>query len=164
MFYLKVIRQIVLRGPLKLSIKERKQLMKWKVGSQTNQKLLHSDLMAWHQCLQHYWSKQIRLSTKAEQSSLDGKQSASQRTSKSIKFGSHVLLCSHMTQVSDGFRFPLVVKCGQGDRVVYHGQSGMMRSLPVQPQARALVKLGMSRIAAAATATTITRFQSPSLS
>lgn len=32
------------------------------------------------------------------------------------------------------------------------------------PQARALVKLGMSRTAAAATATSITRFQSPSLS
>lgn len=48
MFYLKVIRQIVLRGPLQLSIKERKQLMKWKAGSLTNQKLLHSDVLNTH--------------------------------------------------------------------------------------------------------------------
>lgn len=30
------------------------------------------------------------------------------------------------------FQFPLVIKCGRGDRIVYHGQRGMMMSLPVQ--------------------------------
>lgn len=164
MFYLKVIRQIVSRGPLKVSIEERKQTHEmesreldqseappfWPHGlaSVSVALLVETDMIVYKSRAKQLRRQTISITTHIKKQSLEAMCYCVPVWPRWVMvFISHWWL--NVVRV--------IEVCTMGG-VGWWGH--FLSSL----QARALVKLGMSRIAAAATATTITRFQSPSLS